>query len=108
MEKSKTNPGSVATAEPESPNSDAALRSLALAVSLHLRGEQEEALRELDRAETQASESDLVEIHAARGHINSELGRFDVAATSFSHLTARKLSSACWNWPRCCRHNPSL
>src|ERR1700722_899828 len=86
MENSNTNPGSVATAEPEAPNSDAALRSLALAVSLHLRGSQEQALKELDRAEEHASASDLPEIHAARGHINSELGRFDAAALSFTRL----------------------
>src|ERR1700722_13937224 len=86
MENLNTNPGSVATAEPEAPNSDAALRSLALAVSLHLRGSQEQALKELDRAEEHASASDLPEIHAARGHINSELGRFDAAALSFTRL----------------------
>src|SRR5580698_3400945 len=86
MKKSNTNPGSVATAEPEAPSSDAALRSLALAVSLHLRGAQEDALKELDRADEQASPGDLREIHAARGHINSELGRFDAAAASFSKL----------------------
>ena len=49
MEKTKSNPGSTATAELESPSSDLALRnSLALAVSLHLRGAQEDALKELE------------------------------------------------------------
>src|SRR5580700_10016296 len=86
MEKSKTNTGNVATAEPEALNGDAALRSLALAVSLHLKGAQEEALKELDRAEESASAADVAEIHAARGHINSELGRFDAAASSFAKL----------------------
>ena len=87
MEKTKTNPGSVATVEPEAAGSNAALRSLALAVSLHLKGEREEALNELDRAEANATASDLPEIQAARGHINSELGRFDAAAVSFSRLS---------------------
>src|SRR5580658_2712274 len=86
MENTQTTEGSVATAEPEETASDAGLRSLALAVSLHLREEQEEALKELDRAEGHANAGDLAEIHAARGHINSELGRFDQAATSFSRL----------------------
>src|SRR3984957_19470541 len=86
MENSKTNSGSVATAELESPNSDAALRSLALAVSLHLRGFQEDALKELDRAEAHATANDFAETHAARGHINSELGRFNEAAVSFARL----------------------
>src|SRR5271170_6741909 len=86
MEKLKTNPGSVAIAEPESPGGDLALKSLALAVSLHLRGAQEEALKELAHAELHASANDLAEIHAARGHINSQLGRFDAAAASFSRL----------------------
>src|SRR5271168_465386 len=87
MQKTKTNSGNVATAEPEQSTSDIALRSLATAVSLHLKGEQEEALKELDRAEASAQGNDLAEIQAARGHINSELGRFDVAAASYSRLS---------------------
>src|ERR1700722_3559966 len=87
MENTQTNEGSVATVEPEvTASSDAGLRSLAMAVSLHLRREQEEALKELDRAEAHASAGDLAELHAARGHINSELGRYDQAATTFSRL----------------------
>jgi len=57
MENTNTNTGSVATAEPEAPNRDIALRSLALAVSLHLRGSQEDALKELDRAEHRRARS---------------------------------------------------
>ncbi len=86
MQKTKTNTGSVATVDREPSNNDA-LRSLAHAVSLHLKGEQEEALKELDRAEAYAQGGDLAEIHAARGHINSELGRFDIAAASYSQLS---------------------
>ncbi|MGD1095653.1 MAG: tetratricopeptide repeat protein, partial [Bryobacteraceae bacterium] len=67
-------------------NRDASLRALAAAVSLHIKGKPEEALKELEGAEASADAADLAEIHAARGHIYSELGQFAPAAGSYSRL----------------------
>src|SRR5271169_5061116 len=85
------NPGSVET--PDTPstvkgavNRDASLRALAAAVSLHIKGKPEAALKELEGAEATAELADMAEIHAARGHIYAELGQFGPAAVSYAHL----------------------
>src|SRR5512144_2366047 len=61
---------------------------LAKAVSLHLGGKREEALKELQRAVAAGETSP--EIYVAMGHIQFELGQFEPAANSYRSLVQSK------------------
>src|SRR5271157_2810027 len=61
-----------------------ASRYMARAVSLHLDGKPEEALRELQRAIAKGEKS--AEIYSAMGHIQFELGQFEGGANSYREL----------------------
>src|SRR5437667_9335787 len=61
---------------------------LARAVTLHLAGKREEALRQLQRAI--AANEASAEIYRAMGHIHFELGNFDEAAKSYRTLVQIK------------------
>jgi len=58
--------------------------SLAKAVALHLRGDREGALKELDQALQDGAST--AELHAARGHLQLELQRFEEAALSYAKV----------------------
>src|ERR1700722_9672747 len=95
QKKNDTSQGGVAEAEllmngqgPQDPASP--LHRLAQAVSLHLRGEREAALRALEGADRNGESSEPAEINAARGHIQFELGRFEEAAASYERLAELK------------------
>src|SRR5712692_4160580 len=66
---------------PEMAKTPAASASLGKAVALHLEGKTEAALKELSSA-IEGGEN-LAELHAAMGHIQFELQRFDDAAKSY-------------------------
>ena len=68
----------------DSSDGDTSLRHLAVAVSLHLKDDRENALKSLAAAE--ACGGDQGQINSARGHILFELGRFEDAARSYSRL----------------------
>src|SRR6185369_1049096 len=61
---------------------------LARAVTLHLAGKREEALRQLQRAI--AANEASAEIYRAMGHIHFELGVFDEAAKAYRTLVQVK------------------
>src|SRR6266700_6384940 len=61
---------------------------LARAVTLHLAGRREEALKQLQRAI--AANEASAEIYRAMGHIHFELGAFDEAAKSYRTLVQIK------------------
>jgi len=61
---------------------------LARAVTLHLAGKREEALKQLQRAI--AANEASAEIYRAMGHIQFELGNFDEAAKSYRILAQVK------------------
>ena len=69
-----------------SPRTEApkASRYIARAVSLHLDGKAEEALRELQRAVAKGEKS--AEIYSAMGQVQFELGQFEGAANSYREL----------------------
>ena len=68
--------------------------TLAKAVSLHLAGKREEALKELQRA-VAAGESSA-EIYVAMGHIQFELGQFEQAAEQLPHAWCSRSRSTPW------------
>src|SRR5579862_9103719 len=92
FKKTKTGDGAVAEVEihPEAlvatEAAGSSLRRLARAVSLHMKGEREEALKVLEGAEADSDANDLAEITAARGHIQLELNRHEEAAASYTRL----------------------
>src|SRR5260370_25368066 len=91
FKKTKTGEGAVAEIEipaegPGVAEGGSSLRRLARAVSLHMRGEREEALKVLEGAEVDADANELAEITAARGHIQLELNRHEDAAASYARL----------------------
>ena len=61
-----------------------ASRYIARAVSLHLDGKAEEALRELQRAVAKGEKS--AEVYSAMGQVQFELGQFEGAANSYREL----------------------
>ena len=61
---------------------------LARAVTLHLAGKRDEALKQLQRAI--AANEASAEIYRAMGHIQFELGNFEEAAKSYRILTQVK------------------
>src|SRR6185437_15600360 len=63
---------------------DPALRSLAIAVSHHLKGEREEALLALESAPENGSS--LAEVLAARSNIQFEMERYTEAAENYARL----------------------
>src|SRR5262249_12666089 len=65
---------------------DTSLQHLAHSVSLHLKGQREEALKALEGVETDDRET-LSEVNAARGHIQFELSRYEDALVSYSRLS---------------------
>src|SRR5882724_6422176 len=79
---SKTDPGlRLDLIAPETARTPAASASLGKAVALHLEGKTEAALKALSSA-IDGGEN-LAELHAAMGHIQFELQRFDDAAKSY-------------------------
>src|SRR5437899_2890267 len=79
---SKADPGlHLDLMSPETAKTPAASASLGKAVALHLEGKTEAALKELSSA-IDGGEN-LAELHAAMGHIQFELQRFDDAAKSY-------------------------
>jgi tetratricopeptide (TPR) repeat protein len=62
-------------------DSSKASRSVARAVSLHLEGKLEDALKELHRATSKGEKS--AEVYSAMGHIQCELGQFDGGVESY-------------------------
>src|SRR5260370_9155792 len=99
FKKTKTGEGAVAEIEipaegPGVAEGGSSLRRLARAVSLHMRGEREEALKVLEGAEVDADANELAEITAARGHIQLELNRHEDAAASYARLTKSRPEAA--------------
>jgi tetratricopeptide (TPR) repeat protein len=102
FKKTKAGEGAIAEAEihaegpgdVEAAEAGSSLRRLARAVSLHMKGEREEALKVLDGAEADADANDLAEITAARGHIQLELNRHEDAAASYARLAKIRPDSA--------------
>src|SRR5260221_11142385 len=79
---SKTDPGlHLDLIAPDTAKTPAASASLGNAVALHLEGKTEAALKELSAA-IDGGEN-LAELHAAMGHIQFELQRYDDAAKSY-------------------------
>src|SRR5438093_7861895 len=66
---------------PEAAKTPAASATLGKAVALHLQGKTEAALKELSSAI--GGGENLAELHAAMGHIQFELQRFEDAARSY-------------------------
>src|SRR5579863_10046462 len=66
--------------------SEAVSRVLAVAVSYHLKGAREEALKVLEGLDTNIRPEDAAEILAARGHVQFELGRYQDALSSYKDL----------------------
>ena len=78
--------GDKAPLESASSNGNAAIQdqALAKAVSLHLDGNREQALQELDLLLEKGGAN--AEVWAARGHVQFELGQYDEAAESYAKL----------------------
>src|SRR5271156_3334727 len=67
-------------------DSEAVSRVLAVAVSYHLKGAREEALKVLEGVDTNIRPEDAAEVFSARGHVQFELGRYQDALSSYSQL----------------------
>src|SRR5229473_1305505 len=79
---SKTDPGlHLDLIAPETARTPAASATLGNAVAVHLEGKTEAALKEL--SSTNDGGENLAELHAAMGHIQFELQRYDEAAKSY-------------------------